>query len=73
LIHRKLRPANTHAFLWEKLPYALHGNPANWMEEKHAHGAKLLNFWSGFAPNLRSGVIQDQFVLSPADTESCLA
>jgi len=66
-------PVGKHtAFLWEKLPYALRGDSANWVGEKDAHGARLLEFWSKMAPNLGGGIIRDQFVLSPADTETTL-
>ncbi len=65
-------PGKHAAFLWEKLPYALHGNPLNWTREKEAHGARLLELWREQAPNLDHGIINDQFVLSPADTETTL-
>src|SRR5438094_14041 len=65
-------PGKHAAFLWEKLPYALHGDPSNWTREKEAHGARLLKLWSEMAPNLGHGIIRDQFVLSPADTETAL-
>jgi phytoene dehydrogenase-like protein len=66
-------PAGKHtAFLWEKVPYALRGQPSNWANEKEAHGARLLRLWSDMAPNLHDGIILDQFVLSPADTEVAL-
>ena len=66
-------PSGKHtAFLWEKLPYALRGDPSNWAGEKDAHGAQLLKLWSELAPNLGRGIIRDQFVLSPADTETTL-
>ena len=65
-------PGKHTAFLWEKLPYALHGAPSNWTREKESHGKRLLKFWSEFAPNLAGGIIRDQFVLSPADTETAL-
>src|SRR6266478_2215657 len=32
-------PGKHAAFLWEKLPYALGGDPSNWTREKEAHGA----------------------------------
>src|SRR4029079_17270067 len=32
-------PGKHAAFLWEKLPYALHGDASNWAGEKDAHGA----------------------------------
>ncbi|MBI3418490.1 MAG: NAD(P)/FAD-dependent oxidoreductase [Verrucomicrobia bacterium] len=65
-------PGKHTAFLWEKLPYALRGDPFNWAGEKEAHGAQLLKLWSEMAPNLGRGIIRDQFVLSPDDTESAL-
>ena len=72
LIRRKRRPANTRPFLWEKLPYALRGDPSNWAREKEAHGVRLLEFWRELSPNLGRGIIADQFVFSPADTEIAL-
>lgn len=65
-------PGKHTAFLWEKLPYALHGDPSNWAREKEHHGARLLELWRSRAPNLARGIIADQFVLSPADTETAL-
>lgn len=65
-------PGKHAAFLWEKLPYALRGDPSNWAGEKDAHGARLLRLWRELAPNLGSGIIVDQFVLSPVDTETTL-
>jgi len=66
-------PAGKHAaFLWEKLPYRLRGDPSNWATGKAAHGECLLKFWREFAPNLGGGIIKDQFVVSPADTETTL-
>ncbi len=60
------------AFLWEKLPYSLHGDPKNWGTERDRHGAALLDFWRGYAPNLEGATILDRFALSPADTEQTL-
>src|SRR6266542_1392913 len=65
-------PGKHAAFIWEKLPYALRGDPSNWARGKEAHGARLLRLWRELAPNLGSGIIKDQFVLSPADTEAAL-
>lgn len=65
-------PGKHTAFLWEKLPYALCGDSSNWANEKEAHGARLLNLWRQFAPNLSRDIILDQFVLSPVDTETAL-
>ncbi|MFT4588058.1 MAG: phytoene dehydrogenase-like protein [Candidatus Binatia bacterium] len=60
------------AFLWEKLPYRLRGDAANWETERAKHGDKLLKFWKGYAPNLNDATILDHFALSPADTEQTL-
>jgi phytoene dehydrogenase-like protein len=62
-------PAGQHtAFMWEKLPYALHGDPAVWDQEKDAHGRAMLELWARFAPDLPDAVL-DWFTRSPADTE----
>src|SRR5262249_40166967 len=65
-------PGQHTAFLWEKLPYALWGDPSNWRAHKEAHGARLLEFWRERAPNLGQGAILDHFCLSPVDTETTL-
>jgi phytoene dehydrogenase-like protein len=66
-------PAGRHtAFLWEKLPYALRGDPRHWAAEKDRHGEDLLKLWTQFAPNLAAGAVLDHLTLSPADTEQTL-
>src|SRR5206468_3762183 len=45
-------PGKHTAFMWEKLPYSLHGDPGNWDREKAAHGEAMLAVWGKFAPNL---------------------
>lgn len=64
-------PPNRHtAFMWEKLPYALQGDPANWDKEKDKHGQDMLKLWSHYAPNLvEAEVVLDTFTRSPLDTE----
>jgi phytoene dehydrogenase-like protein len=64
-------PGQHTAFMWEKVPYALHADPSSWDEEKEAHGRALLDLWTRFAPNL-AGAVLDSFVLSPLDTERAL-
>jgi phytoene dehydrogenase-like protein len=65
-------PAGRHtAFMWEKLPYNLHGDPANWDAAREAHGGAMLDLWSRYAPNLADAVI-DSFTRSPLDTERSL-
>jgi phytoene dehydrogenase-like protein len=62
-------PGKHTAFMWEKLPYALHGDPGRWDAEKERHGRAMLDLWAEFAPNLRRGAVIDWFARSPLDTE----
>jgi phytoene dehydrogenase-like protein len=62
-------PGRHTAFLWQKVPYALHGDAANWDREREAHGRTLLDLWARFAPNLAGGAVLDAFARSPLDTE----
>jgi phytoene dehydrogenase-like protein len=64
-------PGKHTAFMWEKLPYRLNGNPANWDAAKAAHGRDMLRFWTEYAPNL-DGAVVDWFTRSPLDTERML-
>src|SRR2546428_8373414 len=65
-------PAGKHtAFMWEKLPYALNGDPLTWDSAKDSHGQTMFDVWSQFAPNLR-GAVLDAFTRSPLDTERTL-
>ena len=62
-------PAGKHtAFMWEKLPYHLHGDAKNWDKEKDVHGKIMLDLWTKQAPNLEHDVI-DWFTRSALDTE----
>lgn len=62
-------PLGKHtAFMWEKLPYRLHGNAGNWDKEKDLHGEQMLDLWIKYAPNLQHDVI-DWFTRSALDTE----
>ena len=65
-------PEKHTAFMWEKVPYALRGDPHNWDAEKEAHGRAVLDLWSRFAPNLADGAVFDAFTRSPLDTERAL-
>ena len=65
-------PAEKHtAFMWEKLPYALHGDASGWDREKESHGQSMLDLWTEYAPNLKHAVL-DWFARSPLDTERTL-
>jgi phytoene dehydrogenase-like protein len=65
-------PAGKHtAFMWEKLPYRLHGDPRNWDQQKRSHGQAMLDLWSRYAPNLPQAV-DDWFTASPLDIERTL-
>jgi len=57
--------------MWEKLPYAVHGDASQWDQLAEAHGRQLLNLWTHYAPNLSEAVI-DSFVRTPLDTERTL-
>jgi phytoene dehydrogenase-like protein len=65
-------PAGFHtAFMWEKLPYRLRGDPANWDGEADLHARRMLDVWTGYAPNLRDALL-DYSAQSPLDTERTL-
>ncbi len=64
-------PGRHTAFMWEKLPYALNGDPASWDAAKDAHGAAMFDLWRRHAPNLDGAVI-DRFTRSPLDVERTL-
>lgn len=65
-------PEGKHtAFMWEKVPYRLHGEPANWDRASEAHGRDMLDVWQQYAPNVR-GAVLDTFVRSPLDIERSL-
>ncbi len=56
------------AFMWEKLPYLLHGDAAHWDAARDAHGDEMLALWRRYAPNLTDAVLS-QFTRSPLDVE----
>lgn len=65
-------PAGRHtAFMWEKLPYRLGGDPRRWDAAREDHGRTLLEHWTSYAPNL-DGVLLGWFARSPLDTERML-
>jgi phytoene dehydrogenase-like protein len=62
-------PAGQHtAFMWEKLPYRLHGDAANWDAARDEHGETMLRLWQRYAPDLSDAVI-GKFTRSPLDVE----
>jgi phytoene dehydrogenase-like protein len=61
-------PGKHTAFMWEKLPYRLRGDPRNWDTEKEPHGSAMLDLWAEYAPNLNDSVL-DWFTRSALDTE----
>ncbi len=64
-------PGRHTAFMWEKLPYRVHGNPDNWDRLRDEHGRAMLALWQQHAPNLADAVV-DSFTRSPLDVERCL-
>jgi phytoene dehydrogenase-like protein len=61
-------PGRHTAFMWEKLPYRLNGDPANWDSARDAHGRAMLALWQRHAPNVADAVI-GSFTRSPVDVE----
>ena len=64
-------PGKHTAFMWEKVPYRLEGDAANWDRVGEDHGRRILDLWQRYAPNLRDAAI-DTFVRSPLDVERSL-
>jgi phytoene dehydrogenase-like protein len=61
-------PGGHTAFMWEKLPYRLGGDPRSWDGERDRHAAEMLRLWTRYAPNLSEDVA-GWFARSPLDTE----
>jgi phytoene dehydrogenase-like protein len=57
--------------MWEKLPYAVHGDPQQWDSHAGQHGQRLLKLWTEYAPNVKEAVL-DSFTRTPLDTERTL-
>jgi len=64
-------PGKHTAFMWEKVPYRLEGDAANWDRVGEDHGRRILDLWQRYAPNLRDATI-DTFIRSPLDVERSL-
>ncbi len=64
-------PGNHTTFMWEKLPYALRGDPQSWDAHKDEHGRAMLDLWTEYAPNLKDAVLH-WFTRSALDTERTL-
>ena len=65
-------PPDCHtAFMWEKLPYRLHGDARDWDVVRDEHGRAMLDLWQRHAPNLADAVI-GSFTRSPLDVERTL-
>jgi phytoene dehydrogenase-like protein len=65
-------PAGKHtAFMWEKLPFDIHGDSNNWHALADEHGEEMLAVWRRHAPNLERAVV-DRFVRTPLDTRQAL-
>ena len=65
-------PGSHTAFMWEKLPYALDGDPSTWDSAGDDHARRMLATWGRFAPNVTGGATIDWFARSPLDTERSL-
>jgi phytoene dehydrogenase-like protein len=62
-------PQGKHtAFMWEKTPYRLNGDPTLWDSERDRLGQEMLDVWARYAPNLTENLIS-WFTRSPLDVE----
>jgi phytoene dehydrogenase-like protein len=62
-------PSGEHtAFMWEKLPYRVRGDPTRWDQIRDGYGREMLDLWTHYAPNLKHAVIEG-FTRSPLDIE----
>jgi phytoene dehydrogenase-like protein len=57
------------AFMWQKVPYNLYGDPLNWDHQKPDQMQAILDFWAQYAPNVRGDNLLNAFAGSPLDTE----
>jgi phytoene dehydrogenase-like protein len=64
-------PQGHTAFMWEKVPFALRGDPQQWDGMAQKHAEQLLKLWTEYAPNLADAVV-DAFPRTPLDTERTL-
>lgn len=64
-------PGKHTAFMWEKVPYRLGGDPLSWDRESDRHRQDLVRTWATYAPNLPDAMIES-FARSPLDTERTL-
>jgi phytoene dehydrogenase-like protein len=65
-------PTGRHtAFMWEKLPYRLHGNPEHWVDHRMHHAERMLRVWTEYAPNLDRAVL-NWFAVSPREIPQAL-
>jgi phytoene dehydrogenase-like protein len=60
------------AFMWEKLPYRVGGDPANWDRLQHQRGRDMHALWSEYAPNVAPATL-DTFTKTPLDNVRVLA
>ena len=60
-------PAGRHtAFMWEKLPYRVDGDAANWDHLREEHARAMRKLWQAHAPNLADAIV-DSFARTPLD------
>lgn len=65
-------PKEKHAaFMWQKVPYNLYGNPDNWDRYADEVGEQMLAQWTRYAPNLEHAV-EGWFTRNPRDTARSL-
>ena len=66
-------PAGQHtAFMWEKLPYHLHGDANSWDDAKGSHAERMIEAWQRYAPSLGDNILEVS-TRSPLDTSRQLS
>jgi phytoene dehydrogenase-like protein len=66
-------PAGIHTgFMWEKVPYRLDGDPANWAAVRDIHAKVMFETWCRYAPNLRDATLE-WWAKSPHENVETLA
>jgi phytoene dehydrogenase-like protein len=62
-------PEGKHtAFMWQKMPFTLQGDPANWDRERNRVGEEMIDVVAAHSSGFRDSII-DHFVRSPLDVE----
>ncbi|MGP0094939.1 MAG: phytoene desaturase family protein [Xanthobacteraceae bacterium] len=63
-------PVDGHvAFWWPFAPYAVEGDPANWVRHEKEYTQRILDVWREYASNLGDDNVRARFLFTPLDVE----